>query len=906
MKSLICHVLFIGLIAAGPAQADPPPIPPPIPGSFITIGDAGVTLMFVPWNSPQLVNLQQSGLTPLQYEQSQQTGILNNAATYSLQGIQYYIGWGVIEPTQGQWDWSQTLLDAQTIKAQGLQFIPYGWVQNQPKWVHWVDPNNPGAFNPSYTRAMNTETGLETDSLSIYAPETKAAYDLFYSNLKTNLGAYIDKLRFACPYDYGEIGYPGGAASDTFPLTNFAPGFYVGEAPARAHFQATMQTKYGSLANLNAAWGTAFTDFGSLPYPTSPNTPATPTQRRYWLDFIGWYQSGLTQKTGELIDIVRGYFPNTLINMNLGWPYEKLNIGQDISGLLKMSAQRGMSVCSGTGSAVPFLNTKRAATASRFYGGQWLANETGGSTEPLSSMAMSFFKDLSDGVNWPFSYGANLSTGVVPLGQFRQIGPTVSNHRARTDMAMFFPTTAHRLDDWDSWRQSGTSGGYPGNLQSFCESIRDVCDYGVIDEQMIGDGALNQYKILVWEVGTTAEAQTMSAIAAWVQNGGVLLAIDFTSIRDVEGDSGAFAALSALPKVGDMRVAGQGFIFDGAGSQQRLTQWIVQRGNMTPLNASYPAKITTLPVIDNASNGILTTEFTNGVLLFNTTTTQKTVTLPPLDGQGSAQQVTVPPYTDGTTAGLVWVARVTQLPTITMFTPASAPVGATVTITGTNLTGATSVKFNGVTATIISNSDTQIVVIVPAGATSGTLSVSIAGGTANSTTTCTILPTPTITSSSPLAHGTVGTSYSLTLTASGGTPGYAWAVSNGALPAGLLLSASGALNGTPTAAGTFNFAAQVTDSASVAVTKGFTVAVFPQFIPLTPTPLPGGNVQVTWPSILGLHYQMEYSPDLGQWFSIGVPAPGTGATMPWTDDGSQTGSPPSAATKRFYRLRISE
>ena len=38
-------------------------------------------------------------------------------------------------------------------------------------------------------------------------------------------------------------------------------------------------------------------------------------------------------------------------------------------------------------------------------------------------------------------------------------------------------------------------------------------------------------------------------------------------------------------------------------------------------------------------------------------------------------------------------------PAITSFTPTSGPVGTSVTITGTNLTGVTSVKFNGVTAT---------------------------------------------------------------------------------------------------------------------------------------------------------------------------------------------------------------
>ena len=60
--------------------------------------------------------------------------------------------------------------------------------------------------------------------------------------------------------------------------------------------------------------------------------------------------------------------------------------------------------------------------------------------------------------------------------------------------------------------------------------------------------------------------------------------------------------------------------------------------------------------------------------------------------------------------------------TVTSFTPTSGPVGTEVTINGTGLTGAT-VSFSGVNATIVSNTGTQMVVVIPAGATTGMLSV---------------------------------------------------------------------------------------------------------------------------------------------------------------------------------------
>jgi hypothetical protein len=63
-----------------------------------------------------------------------------------------------------------------------------------------------------------------------------------------------------------------------------------------------------------------------------------------------------------------------------------------------------------------------------------------------------------------------------------------------------------------------------------------------------------------------------------------------------------------------------------------------------------------------------------------------------------------------------------------------------------------------------------------------------------------------------LPNGSLGTPYNQTITATGGTAPYTFAVTSGSLPNGLTLSASGVLSGTPTAGGTFNFTITATDS----------------------------------------------------------------------------------------------
>jgi hypothetical protein len=74
-------------------------------------------------------------------------------------------------------------------------------------------------------------------------------------------------------------------------------------------------------------------------------------------------------------------------------------------------------------------------------------------------------------------------------------------------------------------------------------------------------------------------------------------------------------------------------------------------------------------------------------------------------------------------------------------------------------------------------------------------------------------PPPAIALVCPASTGTVGTPYSSALVATGGVPAYTFSITVGSLPPVLLLNAAtGAISGTPTTAGTFNFTAQVVDS----------------------------------------------------------------------------------------------
>ena len=85
--------------------------------------------------------------------------------------------------------------------------------------------------------------------------------------------------------------------------------------------------------------------------------------------------------------------------------------------------------------------------------------------------------------------------------------------------------------------------------------------------------------------------------------------------------------------------------------------------------------------------------------------------------------------------------------------------------------------------------------------------------------------TPSIATASPLTGGFVAVAYSQYLVAGGGLWPFTYAVTAGALPDGLALSAGGLLSGTPTVAAAFGFTVQVTDALGRTATKAFTVTV---------------------------------------------------------------------------------
>jgi hypothetical protein len=194
-------------------------------------------------------------------------------------------------------------------------------------------------------------------------------------------------------------------------------------------------------------------------------------------------------------------------------------------------------------------------------------------------------------------------------------------------------------------------------------------------------------------------------------------------------------------------------------------------------------------------------------------------------------------------------------PTVTSFSPNNACVGTnpTVVITGTNFTGATAVSFNGTSATPFTvNSATQITTTVPAGATTGPISVTTPSGTGTSVSNFTINPYPVVASITGPTPAEVCVNSTIAFACA--TPGGVWGTSNPSIAT--------VVGGTVTgvSAGTANINYTVTTSGcATTVSKSVTV---------NPLPVISGSAAVC----VGNTVQLSASIAGGTWSSLNANA----------------------------------
>src|ERR1035438_8900593 len=259
-------------------------------------------------------------------------------------------------------------------------------------------------------------------------------------------------------------------------------GYWCGDACAIKAFQTTMKRRYVRVARLNRAWGSDYHSFEDIRPPKeiadekfkpAPVAFPTPQDKRRWLDFITWYHQAIIDFAEHSIQTVLKYFPADKVRLKPGGNATGVNPiawGTYCPGYAKMARPYHVVLqpadCQGA-----VFGDKWVGTAYQFYGVKECTEPAGGLDAP--SFARRMFSDASCGAAQFFTY--EFESHAADIQRYVHL---FTGKPGDTEIAVYCPTTLYRLG---GNLQSPIGAGYP---------LRDLCEFDVLDELLIADGAL--------------------------------------------------------------------------------------------------------------------------------------------------------------------------------------------------------------------------------------------------------------------------------------------------------------------------------------------------------------------------------------------------------------------------------
>lgn len=425
-------------------------------------------------------------------------------------GVETYVRWGWVERRQGVYDWSYYDAILNEIERHGLQWFPMllaGSGYALPAWLY-ESTNNVGF--------KCLEHGIVHDTQSIfhpfqaeYAKRFIAEFGRHYANRKSLLG-----IRLGPSGDYGEAQYPAKGPGYDFRAGHTHIGYWAGDDYAQAAFREHLKKKYGDITRVNAAWESRYESFGQI----APFLPETAVTRRKRLDFANWYMGAMNEWCEQWAIWSRQALPGTVIHQSSGG-WGPVQIGTDYSYQARsMSKIRGGMRLTNEGDDFPdnFTITRMASSAARFYGIP-LGYEPGGFGSKRGVMAR-LFNAVTTGAVHLFYYLGNLTANDQALDAWLKYAPLL-DQRAKPviDVAAFYPDTALKLDDEVLRYRWGSTFFTVGR------ALREQVDFDYAGEQMILDGALDRYQVLLFLWGAVTEKPVLERMDRWVRNGGLLV-----------------------------------------------------------------------------------------------------------------------------------------------------------------------------------------------------------------------------------------------------------------------------------------------------------------------------------------------------------------------------------------------
>lgn len=442
-------------------------------------------------------------------------------------GVEHYIHilWDVVEPKPDEFDWKNDDRRVKILKENGLGWEPFiilGPWYSMPEWFRKSEKNYP---------FVCLEHNQQNGDQSLWSPYIRAEIDRFMKIFaeRYRKEKVINRVLLGVSGDYGESIYPVHGNWDQNYHTH--QGYWCGDENAKKDFRKFLKEKYSSVGNLNSAWKTQFADFEEINPKLKKDIPSA----RQWLDQMDWYRKSMTDFTEFWVATARKHFPDEPVYICTGGS-DHTALGSDFAAQVKMAKKynAGMRITNeGSDYASNFRVTRQVASASQFYNTYFGYEPASKVTE--KGIVARIFGSAAAGADELHEYGGNaiIPDSGKPRPQateaFYHYNMYLTKGTPLIDIAVFCPRTHYALDD-NLYGQFYSRSGY----------FRDYYDHDYVDELMVLDGALSNYKILVMLSGYVTEQAVWNKIRDWVKNGGVFVTFNSGNhLQTPEGNTGA-------------------------------------------------------------------------------------------------------------------------------------------------------------------------------------------------------------------------------------------------------------------------------------------------------------------------------------------------------------------------------
>jgi hypothetical protein len=446
-----------------------------------------------------------------------------------------YVVWRCCEAQKGKWDFSHYDACVEAHEKSGLKWVPFvilGSSYTLPDWFYTSD---------EHVGYRCLEHDQVCDIQSLWAPSTEGHVKEFLKQFAKQYKdrGVIESVLLGITGNYGEAIYPASGndwTADTHGKYHTHGGMWCGDKYAVVDFQKWLKNKYGEREKLAAAWGTQPAKWDEILPAKNEKVPSV----RAWLDTVDWYRDSMNCWVELWMKTTAKEMPGTEIYLCTGGhapPEHGSEFG--IQSKLAAKYKGGVRITNeGSDYAANFAITRWVGSASRFYGG-FFGYEPASSVNEVGILAR-IFNATASGARQLHDYSNNTLGNQKSLANWRKYGHLMKARKPKIDVAVWYPNRMVDLRKGDVWKR--------------LRDMREVCDYDFVDDQMIRDGALDKYKLLVCISAGPYEGDILQRVREWASEGRTLYipAGSGLELQSLSADGKAVPV--ALPKGGVQQI----------------------------------------------------------------------------------------------------------------------------------------------------------------------------------------------------------------------------------------------------------------------------------------------------------------------------------------------------------------